>query len=130
VTNRYFGGVANLLTDVLGIESPIFLGPFGGMSSVALTAAVSELGGLGAFGLYGYPGERIRETTDAVRAATNKPFGYNLWLPHEEQNSDGPHASFADAEDALAPFFAELGLEPPAEPASYLPIRRAIRGRA
>ena len=41
------------LRRLLGIETPVVLGPFGGMSSVALTAAVSEAGGLGSFGLYG-----------------------------------------------------------------------------
>lgn len=33
------------LTGLLGIDHPIVLGPFGGLSSVELTAAVSELGG-------------------------------------------------------------------------------------
>lgn len=113
--------MSNALTTSLGIQAPIFLGPFGGMSSVQLTAAVSVLGGLGSFGLYGYSADRIRETTAALHAATDKPFGFNLWLPHEEQNPDGPNASFADARAALAPFFEELGLDLPNEPASYLP---------
>ena len=34
------------LTDLVGIRHPIVLGPFGGLSSVELTATVSELGGL------------------------------------------------------------------------------------
>ena len=41
------------LEDLLGIDTPVVLGPFGGLSSVALTAAVSDGGGLGSFGLYG-----------------------------------------------------------------------------
>ena len=49
------------LRTLLGIEHPIILGPFGGLSSVALAAAVSESGGLGSYGLYGYDGDRIRE---------------------------------------------------------------------
>ena len=109
------------LAKALGIAAPILLGPFGGMSSVELTAAVSNLGGLGSFGLYGYNAARIRETTEALRAATDKPFGLNLWLPHEENNPERPNASFDDARAALEPFFAELGLELPNRPASYLP---------
>ena len=40
------------LEGLLGIEHPIVLGPFGGLSSVTLTAAVSERGGLGSYGLF------------------------------------------------------------------------------
>ncbi|HEU4757416.1 MAG TPA: 2-nitropropane dioxygenase, partial [Agromyces sp.] len=39
------------LTELLGVRHPIVLGPFGGLSSVELTATVSELGGLGSYGL-------------------------------------------------------------------------------
>ena len=63
------------------------LGPFGGLSSVGLTAAVSELGGLGSFGLYGYDAGRIAETAAAIRAATSRPFNLNVWLPL----TDHPH---------------------------------------
>lgn len=45
------------LTRLLGIELPIVLGPFGGLSSVELTATVSNGGGLGSYGLYGYTPE-------------------------------------------------------------------------
>lgn len=38
-------------TQLLGIRHPIVLGPFGGLSSVELTATVSKLGGLGSYGL-------------------------------------------------------------------------------
>ena len=37
----------NRLTSLLGIDIPVLLGPFGGMSSAELTADVSEYGGLG-----------------------------------------------------------------------------------
>ena len=54
------------LEELLGIRQPILLGAFGGLSNVELTAAVSELGGLGQYGLYGYSAERIRETAAAL----------------------------------------------------------------
>jgi nitronate monooxygenase len=57
-------------TDLLGLEYPIVLGPFGGLSSIELTAIVSNGGGLGSFGLYGYTAERIMATTAALRAQT------------------------------------------------------------
>lgn len=108
------------LVSLLGIEQPIVLGPFGGLSSVELTAAVSDRGGLGSFGLYGYPPERIVETGAALRAATGRPFALNLWLPYD----DSPEVS-ADEFDAyaaaLGPFYDEVGVERPERPDRFLP---------
>ena len=77
VTRRQPRGRARGMLGVmalLGLEHPIVLGPFGGMSSVALTAAVSEAGGLGSYGLYGYSAARIAETAAQLHAATGRPF--------------------------------------------------------
>jgi nitronate monooxygenase len=107
------------LTALLGIRHPIVLAPFGGLSSVALTAAVSAAGGLGSYGLYGYDADRFRATAVALREATDAPFALNLWLPAGDEVEPGPeHDAYASA---LTPFFAELGLEPPARPERYLP---------
>ncbi|WP_232499439.1 NAD(P)H-dependent flavin oxidoreductase [Agromyces humatus] len=112
------------LTSMLGIDHPIVLGPFGGLSSVELTAAVSDLGGLGSYGLYGYDAGRIAETAAAIRAATNRPFNLNVWLPLTDDPTDAPLApgGFEAAGDALRPFFDEVGIPAPNEPpAQYLP---------
>ncbi len=69
------------LEAALGIAEPIVLGPFGGASSIELTALVSEAGGLGSFGLYGYSPERIHDTITGLRSRTQQPFAVNLWLP-------------------------------------------------
>ncbi|MDR6867199.1 nitronate monooxygenase [Microbacterium resistens] len=107
------------LTDLLGIDVPIVLGPFGGLSSVPLTAAVSEAGGLGSFGLYGFDGERIRRTGAELRAATDRPFALNVWLPLGDEVRPGPeHERYAEA---LAPLFAEVGAGLPARPERYIP---------
>ncbi|MGM7680144.1 NAD(P)H-dependent flavin oxidoreductase [Microbacterium sp. A94] len=107
------------LHEVLGIQHPILLGAFGGLSSVALTAAVSEAGGLGAYGLYGYDGDRIRSTATELRAATDKPFALNIWLPTGDEVAPGPqHMVFAQA---LEPFYEAVGVEVPARPDRYLP---------
>ena len=112
------------LTEMLGIRHPIVLGPFGGLSSVTLTAAVGELGGLGSFGLYGYDAGRIAETAAAIRAATSRPFNLNVWLPLTDDPTDAPlgPGDFAAAGEALRPFFDEVGAPVPTEPpAEYLP---------
>ncbi len=108
------------LENVLGIDEPIVLGPFGGASSVELTALVSEAGGLGSFGLYGYSPERIHETIARLKAATARPFAVNLWLPMgDEVSPDG--LDLQPYLDALAPLYDELGVEMPTPPAAFLP---------
>jgi nitronate monooxygenase len=116
--------LAERFTAALGIRHPIVLGPFGGLSSVELTAAVSELGGLGSYGLYGYDAARIIETTAALRAATSRPFALNLWLPleaHGERGAAGDDASFERAVAALRGFYDELDVPLPTPPEHYLP---------
>ncbi|GAA5153677.1 nitronate monooxygenase family protein [Microbacterium pseudoresistens] len=109
----------NRLARLLGVEVPIVLAPFGGLSSVELVAAVSQAGGLGSYGLYGYDGDRIRATTAALRAATDGPFALNIWLPTGDEVAPAPaHVAFAQA---LAPFYEAVGVDVPAIPARYLP---------
>ncbi len=107
------------LLSILNIDVPVLLGPFGGMSSAELTAEVSELGGLGAFGLYGYDAERIGQAFAAIRERTSRPFSVNLWLSADEPEvSDDEFARFAEA---LRPFFDELDIPLPSRPARFLP---------
>ncbi len=97
---------------LLDLEAPIVLGPFGGMSSVALTAAVSDAGGLGSYGLYGYDAARIAETAAQLRAATVRPFALNLWIPTGDEARPG-EADTTDAAATVAPLYAQLGISAP-----------------
>lgn len=108
------------LAETLGTERPIVLAPFGGLSSVELTAKVSESGGLGSYGLYGYDADRILRTAHELRAATTRPFAFNLWLPTGTER-DATAEEYARAVDAVRPLFEEVGLEVPAQPERYLP---------
>jgi len=112
-------------TRALGIEVPIVLGAFGGASSVALTAAVSNAGGLGSYGLYGYSAARILDTARALRAASDRPFALNLWLPHVDPGEGAPDpdgAAFRAAAERLRPLFDAVGAPvPDAPPAAFLP---------
>ena len=112
--------MAGELENVLGISEPIVLGPFGGLSSVELTALVSEAGGLGSFGLYGYSPQRIHDTISSLRAGTTKPFAVNLWLPTGDEVTPG-QVDLAPYLDALAPLFAAAGIEAPPTPSAFLP---------
>lgn len=108
-----------MATELLGVEHPIVLGPFGGSSSVALTAAVSAAGGLGSYGLYGYDGDRIRAVGAELHRATDRPFALNIWLPVGDEVAPNPqHAVFAQA---LEPFYEAVGVPVPARPERYTP---------
>ncbi|MBO1739945.1 nitronate monooxygenase family protein [Leifsonia sp. TF02-11] len=113
------------LTSQLGIDVPVVLGPFGGLSSVDLTASVSEAGGLGSFGLYGYGGDRIRAVAAELRARTERPFALNLWLPHREagehEADSFDRAEFDRAVAGMAELYAEAGVRPPEWPVAPLP---------
>lgn len=108
------------LEHLLGLDTPIVLGPFGGLSSVALTAAVSDGGGLGSFGLYGFTPQRIHDTITALRAATRGPVAVNLWLPRGDEVAPAD-VDVAPYLRATEPLFAAAGVPLPAPPASFLP---------
>jgi enoyl-[acyl-carrier protein] reductase II len=74
------------LTRLLGIEAPIVQGAFGPFTSVALSAAVSEAGGLGSIGTALVPPGRVAEMIAEMRARTDRPFAVNhTWRPLSEE---------------------------------------------
>jgi nitronate monooxygenase len=77
----------NRLTAKLGIEYPIIQGPFGGLSSQRLTAAVSNFGGLGSFGAHSLPPDAIKDVITEIRSLTSKPFAMNLWVSMEDEGA-------------------------------------------
>lgn len=105
------------LTEALNLRYPIVLGPFGGGSSTpALTAAVSNAGGLGSYGAMGLKPEEMGDVCAAIRHETDRPFAMNLWVSTEDDDARDPamEARFQEALAPLRPVFAELDLEPPA----------------
>lgn len=112
--------MATTLQDLFGIDAPIVLGPFGGLSSVELTAAVSDAGGLGSYGLYGYDADRISDAIAALHSATSRPFAVNLWLPTGDEVTPA-EVDLGPAIEAVAPLFDELGLAHPTPPIEFLP---------
>jgi nitronate monooxygenase len=66
---------------ILGVQYPIFQGPFGGnLSSVKLTATVSNLGGVGGYGAYTLTPQEIYNVNEQIKKETNKPYNINLWV--------------------------------------------------
>ncbi|MBI5946959.1 MAG: nitronate monooxygenase [Chloroflexi bacterium] len=68
------------ITELLGIEHPIILAGMGNVSGSALTAAVSNAGGLGVLGGAFWPPEYLRKEIRNVKKLTTKPFGVDLLL--------------------------------------------------
>ncbi|WP_240506083.1 NAD(P)H-dependent flavin oxidoreductase [Thermoactinospora rubra] len=99
------------LEDLLDLDHPIVQGPFGGgLSTVALAAAVSEGGGLGSYGAHILQPGEITQLVRELKAATSRSFAVNLWVPQPEEA--GLRAEAADIE-RLRPYFEELGLPLP-----------------
>jgi nitronate monooxygenase len=105
------------LASILGIRYPIIQAPMGGGASTpALVATVSEAGALGSLAAGYLSADQIAQAVDQIRERTGKPFGINLLVP-------GPTPPSLDGTDEmlalLAPYHAELGIEPPAVPAAF-----------
>lgn len=82
---------------------PIIQAPMaGGPSTPALAAAVSAGGGLGFLAAGLTTADRLREDLDAVRAATDAPFGVNLFLPSPEPGDPAAIAAYAERIRPLA----------------------------
>lgn len=106
------------LTDLLNIKYPIVQGPFGGgLSSVELTATVSNAGALGSFGMQPFSADEIVQICTDIRKQTDKPFNINLWV----NDRDARLADFGDEDYKMLtgifrPYFEEMGLEIPEMP--------------
>ena len=68
------------LTRLLGVQHPLVLGPMAGLSTPELTAAVSNVGGLGSFGAGMMAPENIRKAIQATKQLTRQPFAFNLFI--------------------------------------------------
>ena len=69
------------ICDYFGIEYPIFLAGMGGVSASALTAAVSNAGGLGILGGATMDAALFREEIKKTKELTDKPFAVDLLAP-------------------------------------------------
>lgn len=68
------------ITELLGIQYPIFQGGMAWVAEYSLAAAVSEAGGLGIIGAASAPAEVVRKEIRKARKLTKKPIGVNIML--------------------------------------------------
>lgn len=101
----------------LGLRYPIVQGPFGGGSSVKLTALVSEMGGLGSYGAYTMAPDAIEKTIAEIKAATSKPFNVNLWVSdHDPGGLSLTSEDFDRAWKSYETLYAKFDLKKPDMP--------------
>jgi nitronate monooxygenase len=105
-------------TELLGINLPLVLGPFGGkLSSAELTAIVSNAGGLGSYGGQPYSASELLAISQDLRSRTSKPFNLNLWVKDQDDSvKEFDQKKFEEVIQLFQPYFEEVGIEPPSYP--------------
>ncbi len=104
------------VTDLLTIGYPIVQAPMaGGPSTIDLTVAVSEAGGLGSIAGAMLSPDKLRNVIRAVRQRTDQPFAVNVFAPLPEMTANP--AALEALQRELARHRQRLGLpEPPPVP--------------
>lgn len=95
-------------------EYPIVLAPLGGAATVELVAAVCNAGGFGILPCAYLSAEEIAAHVAALRGATSRPFGLNLFVETPPYEADAN--VLAHAHDRLRGYREELGIPHPAQP--------------
>jgi nitronate monooxygenase len=113
------------LCDLLGLEHPIVQSGMGGVAGPDLVAEVSRAGALGIIAGLGLAADKLREAIRAVRAATDRPFGVNLFMPDQLRPPVDP-ATIPDdtlraVQGTLNGFRARLGLPSTTAPPPTVP---------
>ena len=99
------------LRALLGIELPIVQAPMAGSQGSALAAAVSNAGGLGSLPCAMLGLDALRHELSALQRQTTRPYNVNFFC-HQPPVPDV--AREAAWRQRLAPYHAELGLDPEA----------------
>ncbi|HWS73954.1 MAG TPA: nitronate monooxygenase [Quisquiliibacterium sp.] len=102
------------LQDLFGIDVPVIQAPMAGVQGSALAVAVSEAGGLGSLPCAMLPAQAMRAELEAIAAGTRRPYNVNFFC-HVQPEPDA--AREAAWRSALAPYYAEFGLDPASVPA-------------
>ncbi|MFB9147660.1 NAD(P)H-dependent flavin oxidoreductase [Halomonas alkalicola] len=102
------------LTQTLGITLPILQAPMAGAQGSELAIAVARAGGLGALPCAMLAPSAMAEELAAFRAATSAPVNVNFFC-HAPPAPDA--AAQTRWHEALAPYYAEFGLDIGAVPA-------------
>ena len=106
--------MANEIEKLFAIELPIIQAPMAGVQGSALALAVSGAGGLGSLPCAMLGSEAMRAELEAITAANDRPFNVNFFCHRQPQFDAGLEHAWRQA---LAPYYAEYGIDPAAIPA-------------
>lgn len=99
---------------LFGIALPVIQAPMAGVQGGALTVAVSNAGGLGSLPAAMLGVDELRKELATISAQTTKPYNVNFFC-HVPPEPDSKKQAAWQA--VLAPYFAELGVDPNAHSA-------------
>ena len=99
--------------DLVGIEIPIVQAPMAGSVTSEMVIAVSEAGGLGSLPCAMLNAEQIRTELGIIRQRTARPINVNFFCHAPPQRDARREAAWRER---LAPYYAELGIDPDAQP--------------
>jgi len=106
----------NDLTRKLKIHYPIIQGPFGGgYSSITLSAAVTNLGGMGSFGAHHLSHDEILTLNKQLKSKCKGTYAINLWIKNDSYN-DFSNQDFEKTKAVFKPYFDELNIPVPEKP--------------
>lgn len=97
------------LDRLLGIEYPLVQAPMAGSQASRLAVAVCNAGGLGSLPCALLSTDAMKKELEAIRAATAKPYNVNFFCHVPPTPSEAREKRWREA---LAPYFAELGIDP------------------
>lgn len=97
------------IQQLFGIELPVIQAPMAGVQASALAIAVSNAGGLGSLPCAMLTPESMSSELEALTARTDRPYNVNFFC-HTPPTPDT--AREAKWRAALAPYYAEFGIDP------------------
>lgn len=101
------------LADWLGTDWPIIQAPMAGVQGAELAMAVSNAGGLGSLPCGMLSPEGVHAALETLQVGTTRPYNVNFFC-HAMPDAD--RAREAAWRSALAPYYAEFGIDPAAAP--------------
>jgi len=102
------------IRELFGIELPIVQAPMAGVQGSAMAVAVSNAGGLGSLPCAMLTLETLRSELQAITSQTPRPYNLNFFC-HTPPAPDAAREAAWRA--ALAPYYAEFGIDPAGVPA-------------
>lgn len=97
------------LKSLLGVEHPLIQAPMAGIQTSAMAVAVSNAGGLGSLPAAMLTPDALKKELQAITAGTSKPYNVNFFCHHPPPPDAAREAAW---QQALAPYFAEHGIDP------------------